>query len=158
MPSVGRYLLFYKICMHLFIWKQLKLVNFKFRTIYNFRTLKKQLKMDRFFKIFPFFFAVIIVIIISKALRLKFSEKEINPVLFTEKKQMPLENKTLKAKIDSKEAATNIFTKPTFLKKKKKKHYLLKKKGPQFIKITSHSFYKKQQCMLYYYLPLIICC
>jgi hypothetical protein len=38
---------------------------------------------------------------------------------------MPLENKTLKTKIDSKEPATNIFTKPTFLKKKKKKHYLL---------------------------------
>jgi hypothetical protein len=96
--------------------------------------------MDLFFKIFPFFFAVIIVIVISKALRLKFSEKEINPVLFTEKKQMPLENKTLKAEIDSKEPVTNIFTKLTFLKKKKKKHYLIKKKGAQFNKITSLLF------------------
>jgi hypothetical protein len=38
---------------------------------------------------------------------------------------MPLENKTLKTKIDSKERTTDIFPKPTFLKKKKKKHSLL---------------------------------
>jgi hypothetical protein len=41
---------------------------------------------------------------------------------------MPLENKTLKTKIDSKEPATNIFAKPTFLKKNKKKIFLLKKR------------------------------
>jgi hypothetical protein len=71
---------------------------------------------------------------------------------------MPLENKTLKTKIDSKEPATNIFTKPTFLKKKKK-HYLLitKKKARNSIKLQANSFYKKQQCMLNYYLLLNIC-